>query len=73
VADGRHAAQLSNGQTGLFSSRSGVFIGSQRVSGALELGGSGDQFASRSAIEILDDHDNVIAMGCAAALGTRFE
>jgi hypothetical protein len=51
----------------------GVFIGSQRVSGALELGASGDQFASRSAIEILDDHDNVIAMGCATALGTRFE
>jgi hypothetical protein len=52
---------------------SGVFIGSQKVTAALKLGASGDVFASRSAIEILDDHDNVIGAGCATAVGTRFE
>ena len=52
---------------------SGVFLGSQKVSAALELGGSGDEFASRSVIEILDVNDAVIGTGCATAVGTRFE
>ena len=52
---------------------SGVFLGSQKVRAALELGASGDEFASRSVIEILDVNDNVIGTGCATAVGTRFE
>jgi hypothetical protein len=52
---------------------SGVFMGSQKVTAALELGASGDEFATRSAIEIFDDHDNLIGAGCATAAGTRFE
>jgi hypothetical protein len=52
---------------------SGVFLGSQRVRATLELGASGDEFASRSDIEILDVNDNVIGSGCATAVGTRFE
>jgi hypothetical protein len=51
----------------------GVFLGSQKVTAALQLGGGGDDFASRSAIEILDVNDNVIGTGCATAAGTRFE
>ena len=52
---------------------SGVLLGSQKITAALELGGSGDDFASRSVIEILDVNDNVTGMGCATAVGTRFE
>ena len=52
---------------------SGVFLGSQKVRAALELGASGDEFASRSVIEILDVNDTVIGTGCATAVGTRFE
>ncbi len=52
---------------------SGVLLGSQRVTAALELGASGDEFASRSVIEILDVTDSVIGTGCATAVGTRFE
>lgn len=51
----------------------GVLLGSQKVTAALELGGSGDDFASRSVIEILDVNDNVVGMGCATSVGTRFE
>jgi hypothetical protein len=52
---------------------SGVFIGSQKVTAALELGASTDEFASRSVIEIFDVNDNLIGVGCATAAGTRFE
>jgi hypothetical protein len=52
---------------------SGVFLGSQRVSATLELGAGGDEFSSRSAIEILDVNGAVIGSGCATAVGTRFE
>ena len=51
---------------------SGVFIGWQKVTAALELGASGDEFATRSVIEIFDVDDNLIATGCATAAGTRF-
>lgn len=51
----------------------GVFIGTQRIRATLELGGSGDEFTTRSAIETLDANDNVIATGCATSGGTRFE
>ena len=52
---------------------SGVFIGSQKVTSALQLGASGDEFTTHSAVEILDANDNVIATFCAMAAGTRFE
>jgi hypothetical protein len=43
---------------------SGVFLGLQEVTAVLELGASGDEFSSRSAIETVD---------AAGAVGTRFE
>jgi hypothetical protein len=52
---------------------SGVFLGSQKITAALEVGASGDEFASRSVIEIFDDHDTLVGTGCATAAGTRFE
>jgi hypothetical protein len=52
---------------------SGVLVGSQKVRATLELGAGGDEFASRSAIEILDVNGAVIATACATAVGTRFE
>lgn len=52
---------------------SGVFIGSQIITAALELGTSGDSFTTNSAIQVLDANDNVIGTGCATAVGTRFE
>jgi hypothetical protein len=52
---------------------SGVFLGSQRVTAALELAAGGDEFVSRSVIEVLDDHDTVIGGGCATAAGKRFD
>jgi len=51
----------------------GVFLGPQRIAADLELGESGDDFSSRSTIEILDATNNVIATACATAVGTRFE
>jgi len=52
---------------------SGVFIGSSKITGALELGESGDGFTTSSAIEVFDANDNLIGSGCATAVGTRFE
>ena len=52
---------------------SGVFIGSQKVTGALQLGASGDEFTTSSVIEILDANDNLIGGACGTAAGTRFE
>ena len=52
---------------------SGVFLGSQKVTAILELGGSGDEFTTNSAIEAFDANDNLIGTGCATAAGTRFE
>ena len=52
---------------------SGVFIGSQKITAALELGESSNSFTTNSAIEVLDVNDNVIGVGCATAIGTRFE
>ena len=52
---------------------SGILIGSQRVTSALELGASGDEFTTHAAVEILDANDLVIATFCANAAGTRFE
>jgi len=52
---------------------SGVFVGSQKVTAALELGASGDEFTTTSAIEVFDANDNLIGAGCATAAGMRFE
>jgi hypothetical protein len=52
---------------------SGVFIGSQRVTSALQLGASGNEFTTQADVEALDTNDNVIATFCATAAGTRFE
>jgi hypothetical protein len=52
---------------------SGVFIGSAKVTAALELGASGNEFTTTSAIQVLDANDNLIGTGCATAAGTRFE
>ena len=51
----------------------GVFIGSQRVKAAVHLDTNGDTFTTKSTIEVLNANDNVIANGCATAVGTRFE
>ncbi len=52
---------------------SGVFIGSQKVTATLELGASGDEFTSKSVVEVFDVNDNKIGTFCATAAGTRFE
>jgi len=52
---------------------SGVFLGSQKITAALKLLPGGDEFGARSALEITDANDNVIATGCASSAGTRFE
>ena len=52
---------------------SGVFIGSQKITATLQLGASGDEFTTSSAIEVFDANDNLIGSGCATAAGTRFE
>jgi hypothetical protein len=52
---------------------SAVLLGSQKVTAVLELGARGDQFVSRSVIEVLDGDDKVVGVGCATAVGTRFE
>lgn len=51
----------------------GVFLGSQKIKGTLELGAGGDDLATRSVIESLDATDHVIGGGCATAVATRFE
>jgi hypothetical protein len=51
----------------------GGFIGSQKVTAALELGASGNEFTTSSAVQVFDANDNPIGSGCATAAGTRFE
>ncbi len=52
---------------------SGAFIGSQKVTSALELGESGDEYTVHATVSILAANDSVIAAFCANAAGTRFE
>ena len=52
---------------------SGLFIGSQKVTSALRLGASGQDFTTNAIVEILNANDNVVATFCANAAGTRFE
>ena len=52
---------------------SGVFLGSQKITASLELSAGSAEFATRSAIEVLDVDGNVIGTACGTAVGTRFE
>ena len=52
---------------------SGLFVGTQRITAALVLGGSNNDFTTTSTIEIFDVNGNLIATGCAMATGARFE
>ncbi len=65
---------------------SGVFIGTQKIRAALELGASVNVFTNNAAIsasrnsyttnasfEIFDASDNLIGRGCATSVGTRIE
>jgi hypothetical protein len=52
---------------------SGILLGSQKITAALELAGNGDTFSARSRIEVLDVNDNLVGVGCATSVGTRFE
>ncbi len=52
---------------------SGLFLGTQKVTGEVELGADGDTFATRSVVEILDVNDVLVGSACATAAGTRFE
>jgi len=52
---------------------SGVFIGTQKITAALKLGASGNEFTTHAAIEVFDAFNNQIATGCATTAGTRFE
>lgn len=51
----------------------GAFIGSQKITAALELGANRNEFTTHSTVEILDANGTVIGSGCATAVGTRFE
>jgi hypothetical protein len=52
---------------------SALLLGSQKVTAALELSASADEFVSRSVIEILDVNGSLLGTACATAVGTRFE
>ncbi len=52
---------------------SGGFIGTQKITAALELGASSDEFTTHAAIEVFDANNNLIGSGCATTAGTRFE
>jgi hypothetical protein len=52
---------------------SGVFVGSVKITSRLELGASGDEFITRSAVETFDVNDALISTGCVTTVGTRFE
>jgi hypothetical protein len=51
----------------------GAFVGTQEVRASLELAESGDEIATRSAIDTIDPNGNVVGSFCATATGTRFE
>ena len=52
---------------------SGVLLGSQKITAALRLRASDGQIATNSVIESLDVDGEVVGVGCATAVGTRFE
>jgi len=53
---------------------SGVFIGTRKITGTLDLGISGDSFTTNSLVEAFNADDILIGTGgCSTAVGTRFE
>jgi hypothetical protein len=52
---------------------SGALIGSNDITSALELGPSGDEYATSSAVQVFDASGNLIATACVTTAGTRFE
>ena len=53
---------------------SGVFIGTRKITGTLDLGTSGDSFTTNSLVEAFNADDILIGTGgCSTAVGTRFE
>jgi hypothetical protein len=51
----------------------GTYAGTQKVTGDIELGGDSDEFTSTVSFETADPTGNVIATGCATAVGRRLE
>jgi hypothetical protein len=51
----------------------GAWIGTQRLTQAIEIGDDPDEFNANAAIEILDPGGNLVSTGCATALGRRME
>ncbi len=51
---------------------SGLLLGSQRITAALEFSPFGNTFTATSSIQIIDVNENVIGNGCATSVGTRF-
>lgn len=54
-------------------SPTGAFIGTQKVRQTAELGVSGNDFTTTGTVEVYDANGNLIATGCTASTGTRFE
>jgi len=52
---------------------SGMFIGTQKITATLRLRARGDEFRTNSSVEAFDVNGNLVGMGCATAVGTRFE
>lgn len=50
-----------------------TFAGTNVVRSAISLSHSGNEYASTDTVEILDANGNVIAMGCATEMATRFQ
>jgi hypothetical protein len=51
----------------------GVWIGTQRLTQAIEIGPNGDEFNSTATNEIADVNGTLMVTGCATAVGSRFE
>ncbi len=51
----------------------GVWIQTHRLTRAIEIGNSGDEFTETIDLEILDTNGNLIAPGCATSVATRFK
>lgn len=51
----------------------GDWVGTQRVTRAIEIGQDPDQLTAITSTEILDVNGNVVATGCATAVGNRLQ
>jgi hypothetical protein len=50
----------------------GLFVGSTKVTSALQLAASGDEFIANGTVEVFDATDNLTSTVCATAVGSRF-